>query len=337
MSNTISADEIGSIERPVPKPGSHTRPSDAIANPEWIYVDGSMVARADATIHVSSVAARYGTSVFEGMCVYGGDSGQSFIFRAKEHLTRLRQSLRIMEIDCGYSDADFMDAILRSVRENQIRSDAHVRLSVFVVGEGLSECRGPISLVCVAHPRPATPIGQRGSHVNVSTWRRVDDSVMPMRIKAGANYQNSRFGTMEARRNGYDEAIFLTTAGKVSEGGHSCFAMVRNGVLITPPVTASILESVTRLTLLELAADDLDLRVQEREIDRSELYIADEAFFCGSRKEICPVLSVDRFPVGDGRVGPMTRHLWDAYQAVVRGRNKTRAGWLTPVWQDAKS
>jgi len=336
MSNTISADEVGSIERPVPKPRPHTRPTDSIANPEWIYVDGSMVARAAATIHVSSVAARYGTSVFEGMCVYGGESGQSFVFRAKEHLTRLRQSLRIMEIDCDYSDADFMDAILRSVRENQIRGDAHVRLSVFVIGEGLSECRGPISLVCVAHPRPATPIDQRGSHINVSTWRRVDNSIMPMRIKAGANYQNSRFGTMEARRNGYDEAIFLTTAGKVSEGGHSCFAMVRNGVLITPPVTASILESVTRSTLLELAADDVDLRVQEREVDRSELYIADEAFFCGSRKEICPVLSVDRFPVGDGRVGPITRRLWDAYQAVIRGRNKTRAGWLTPVWQDSK-
>jgi branched-chain amino acid aminotransferase len=336
MSNTVSADEIGSIELPAPKPRPHTRPTDSIANPKWIYVDGSMVARANATIHVSSVAARYGASVFEGMCVYGGESGQSFVFRAQEHLTRLRQSLRIMEIDCDSSDPDFLDAILKSVRKNQIRGDAHVRLSVFVIGEGLSECRGPVSLVCVAHPRPPTPIHQRGSHVSVSTWRRVDDSMTPMRIKAGANYQNSRFGTMEARRNGYDEAIFLTTTGKVSEGGHSCFAMMRNGALITPPVTASILESITRSTLLELAADDLHLPVQEREIDRSELYIAEEAFFCGSRKEICPVLSVDRFPIGDGRVGPVTRRLWDAYQAVIRGANKTRAGWLTPVWQDAK-
>jgi len=118
MSNTVSADEIGSIERPVPEPRPHTRPSDSIANPEWIYVDGSCGPR-DATIHVSSVAARYGTSVFESMCVYGGGCGQSFVFRAKEHLTRLRQSLRIMEIDCDYKRCGLMDATPHSVRETR--------------------------------------------------------------------------------------------------------------------------------------------------------------------------------------------------------------------------
>lgn len=153
----------------------------------------------------------------------------------------------------------------------------------------------------------------------------------PPRIKAGANYHNSRFGVLEARRNGYDEALFLTFNGKVSEGGNSCFFMVKDGVLVTPPVTASILISITRQTLIELARDQ-GIEVQEREIDRSELYIADEAFLCGSGLEISPILSVDRFPVGDRSVGPVTHRLWDAYDSVIRGGDARYQRWLTPVY-----
>jgi branched-chain amino acid aminotransferase len=302
-----------------------------MANPEFIYVDGAMVPYANATIHVASVAAKCGANVFEGLCAYAGDGGRSFVFRLKEHLVRLHNSVRMMQIDCDYGDADYEEAVLTSLRENRIRGDAHIRLTVFITGEGTPDTRGPASLVCISSTRAATPLDSKGTHAAISSWRRIDDAVTPPRIKAGANYHNSRFGLLEARRNGYDEAIFLTLAGKVSEGGAACFAMVRDGVLITPPVTASILESVTRATLLQLAVEELGLRVQEREIDRSELYIADEAFFCGSGYEIRPVLSVDRFPVGNGEVGPITRRLWESYDAVIRGRTNTRAGWLTPV------
>ena len=307
-----------------------------VTNPKLIYVNGAMVPYANATIHVSSVAAKYGANVFEGLCVYAGDHDHSFVFRVQEHLLRLHHSVRMMQIDCEWSDEDYLEAILMSLRENEIHGDAHVRLTVFITGEGLSEGQGPASLVCVASPRASTAIDANGAHAAISTWRRVDDAIAPPRIKAGANYHNSRFATLEARRNAYDEAIFLTLAGKVSEGANSCFVMVRNGALVTPSVTASILESVTRSTLLELAADDLGLRVQERDIDRSELYVADEAFFCGSAVEIRPILSVDRFPIGGGHVGPVTRQLANAYEAVVRGRNTARAGWLTPVEQTAK-
>jgi branched-chain amino acid aminotransferase len=304
-----------------------------MTNSELVYVNGAMVPYASATIHVSSVAARYGANVFEGLCAYGGEGGQSFVFRVREHLARLHDSVRMMQIDCEWTDEDYVDAILRSVRDNRIRGDAHIRLTVFITGEGHSDGRGPASLVCTATPRAPRPIDHRTAHASISTWRRIDDAMMPARIKAGANYHNSRLALLEARRNGYDEAIFLTLAGKVSEGANACVAMVRNGTLVTPPVTAAILESVTRSTLLELAADDLGLRVQERDIDRSELYVADEAFFCGSAQEMRPVLSVDRFAVGDGRIGPVTRALWTAYEAVVRGRNNARAAWLTPVAQ----
>jgi branched-chain amino acid aminotransferase len=310
--------------------------ADVMTNPEFIYVNGDMVPYANATIHVSSIAAKYGSNVFEGLCAYAGESEQSFLFRVKEHLARLHNSVRIMEIDCDYSDEDYMNAIFMTLRENQIRGDAHIRLTVFITGEGYSDGRGPATLVCTAKARTSTPIDHRTAHAAISTWRRIDDSIMPPRLKAGANYHNGRFGLLEARRNGYDQVIFLTLAGKVSEGASASFAMVRNGALVTPPVTAGILESVTRSTLLELAADDLGLRVQEREIDRTELYVADEAFFCASGMEMRAVLSVDRFPVGDGRVGPVTRQLWDTYEAVIRGRNKARIAWLTPVWEGAK-
>lgn len=304
-----------------------------MTTPKLIFVDGAMVPYADATIHVASVAAKFGANVFEGLCAYAGDGEHSFVFRVTEHLRRLHNSVRMMQIDGDWSDEDYLDAVLMSLRENAIRGDAHVRLTVFITGEGFSEGQGPASLVCIASPRATTRIESRIAHAAISTWRRIDDAIMPPRIKAGANYHNSRFATLEARRNGYDEAIFLTLAGKVSEGANSCFVMVRNGTLVTPPVTSAILESVTRSTLLELAADDLGLRVQERDIDRTELYVAEEAFFCGSAVEVRPILSVDRFPVGDGRIGPVTRRLADAYDTVVRGRNAARSVWLTPVEQ----
>lgn len=302
-----------------------------MAKPELIYVDGAMVPYAEATIHVASAAAKYGANVFEGICAYHGDGERSFVFRLREHLVRLHNSVRMMQIDCDYGDATYQEAVLMSLRQNRIRGDAHIRLTVFITGEGYADARGPASLVCIASPRQAAPLDSKAAHAAVSTWRRIDDAIMPPRIKAGANYHNSRFGMLEARRNSYDEAIFLTLAGKVAEGANSCFVMLRDGIVVTPPVTASILESVTRATLLELAAAELGLKVQEREIDRSELYLAEEAFFCGSGHEIRPVLSIDRFPIGGGAIGTVTRRLLESYESVVRGRNAAREGWLTPV------
>jgi branched-chain amino acid aminotransferase len=302
-----------------------------MANPDLIYMNGVMLPYQDATIHVSSVAAKYGANVFEGLCTYGGEDAQSFVFRIQEHIARLRRSIRLMQIECAWTDRDYLEAIVTSLEANRIRGDAHIRLTVFITGEGGCEGSGPTSLVCIAKARAPTRLDTRCTHAAVTSWRRIDDSIMPPRVKAGANYNDSRFGLLEARRNGYEEAIFLTLNGKVADGANSCFALVRDGALITPPVTSAILESVTRATLLELATDDLGLKVEEREVDRSELMIADEAFFCGTAHEIRPVLSIDRFPVREGRIGAVTRRLWDAYEGVVRGRNQARGRWLTPV------
>ena len=310
--------------------------SAAQRNPKLIYRDGAMVPYENATIHISSVAAKYVANVFEGLSVYAGQSGQSYVFRASEHLNRLGNSIRMMEIDCGHDQHDYLRAILASLRENQIRGDAHIRLTVFITGEGYNDRRGPVSVSCIANSRPSQPLESQSVYAMVSTWRRIDDAVMPPRIKAGASYQNSRLALLEALRNGYDQAIFLTQAGKVAESTSASLMIVREGKIVTPPVTSGIIENLTRSTLLELAANDLGLRIQEREIDRSELYIADEAFFCGSGQQIRPVLSIDRFPVGDGRVGLVTRQLWDAYEVAVRGQNQSRSRWLTPVFEETK-
>jgi len=263
MSNTVSADDR-SIERPVPEPRPSHQTADSIANPEWIYVDGSMVPRG-RHIHVSSVAARYGTSVFESMCVLAVGAGNRSSSRqgAPDPLAPIS---RIMEIDCDYSDADLMDQSSIPVREKpdsgrRARTAERIRHR-----RGLSECPGRIGWFASRIPRPETPIDQRGrrQREHLAACR---DSVMPMRIKAGANYQNSRFGPWEHAANVMTRPS-SDHGRKGSEGGHSCFAMVRDGMLITPPVLHPFLESVTRSTLLELPRT-ISIWIQEREIDRA--------------------------------------------------------------------
>jgi branched-chain amino acid aminotransferase len=167
----------------------------------------------------------------------------------------------------------------------------------------------------------------------VSSWRRISDNVMPPRVKAGPNYHQSRMIIAQARVDGYEGAILLNERDKVSEGPYACLMIVRDGQPITSTITSGILESITRATLIELFAAELGLKVIEREIDRTELYIADEAFFCGSAAEILPITSVDRFPLGDGSVGPITRHIREVYLDVVRGKVPKYRHWLTPVYR----
>jgi branched-chain amino acid aminotransferase len=153
----------------------------------------------------------------------------------------------------------------------------------------------------------------------ISSWTRISDNVMPPRVKTEANYRNSQLAAHEARRNGYDEAIFLNERHKVAEGAWACVMMVKRGRILTPPVTAGLLESITRTSLMQLSTEQLSVPVEEREIDRTELYLADEVFLCGTAYEVTPVVSVDRYQIGDGKIGPITNRLIDLYHDVVRG------------------
>ena len=170
----------------------------------------------------------------------------------------------------------------------------------------------------------------------VASWRRISDDTVPPRLKSGANYQNSRLAQTEARVNGYDTSIILNHRGTVAEGPGACLMMVRDGKLVTPPVTAGILESITRTTLMDLTARELGVDVVEREIDRTELYVADEVFMCGSGLEVLPITSIDRIPIGEGARGSMTKRIQDVYFAAARGELPAYRHWLTPVYAGAR-
>jgi branched-chain amino acid aminotransferase len=167
----------------------------------------------------------------------------------------------------------------------------------------------------------------------VSSWTRTSDNAIPIRLKSGSNYQNGRLATLQAKADGYDAPILLNRGGTVAEGTGATFFMVRRGTLLTPPLTADILESITRVTLLSDVIPDLGLEVVERDIARTELYVADEAFFCGSGYEITPITSIDKFPLGTGEVGPITKRLSKAYMDLVRGVDKRHPEWRTPVYK----
>ena len=170
-------------------------------------------------------------------------------------------------------------------------------------------------------------------HCDITSWARTSDNAIPIRLKSGSNYQNGRLATLQSKANGYDQPIFLNQQGHVAEGTGASLFMVRKGRLVTPPVTRDILESITRTTLMEYICPEMfGMSVQEREIDRTELYVADEAFFCGSGYEITPILSIDRFQLGDGDVGPITQAPRCAYMDIVRGVDKSYPEWRTPVY-----
>lgn len=306
---------------------------------EYIWLDGEIVPWAEAKIHVATEAVLRGENVFEGVRAYWNDEEQElYIFRNAEHLRRLRQSAKIMRMTIPYSDEELTAAFIELLRRNQFRDNVHFRPVVYF-GEGEMGAWEPdkirTGVFVIALHSPHNPSIFSGIHSCVSTWRRNSDLAMPPRVKAGANYHNSRLATVEAKLNGFGTPIMLNERGKVSESPGSCFFMVRDGVPITPPVTADILESITRATLIQLFAEELGRPVEQREIDRTEVYLADEAFFCGSGHEIQPIISVDHYPLGDGQVGPLTRQIQQLYFDVVRGKVPRYRHWLTPVYQRA--
>jgi branched-chain amino acid aminotransferase len=298
----------------------------------YLYLDGKLVPYADARIHVQSTAVKYGGSVFEGLRAYWNpDQEELYVFRLKEHVDRLLGSMRLMRMQPTFGREEIERSILDVLRKNQPREDVHIRQTAYLAGDGDMDDSGPVALAVDARPRKATQ--KPGINVGVSSWTRIADGAMPPRIKCSANYQNGRLATLEVKANGYDGALLLNTRGKLAEAPGACCFMTRGGVPITPPVTADILESVTRTTLLELFRTELGQPPIEREIDRTELYLADEVFLCGSGWEITPVVSIDRLPLGDGvHPGPMTRAIQACYFAVVRGEKPAYRHWLTPVY-----
>lgn len=303
--------------------------------PKYITINGELVPYADAKVHVLTPTVKYGALVFEGLRAYwNAEKEQLYVVKLPEHLARFHATIRAMRFDVGYSDDELTRTVIDTLRANEVQSDVHLRLAAYVEGTALYNSRGPISLMCAAYGRGSGPIEDKAVAAGVVSWRRISDSSMPPRLKVAANYHNARLGSIEAETNGYGEAIFLTQQGHVAEGAGSCLMMVRDGILVTPARTDGILESITRQAILD-TAQRLGIPTEERSVDRSELYFASEAFFCGTGVEIMPVTSIDRLDVGDGKVGPITRKLWERYEANARGTGKEASDWCKPVYDRA--
>jgi branched-chain amino acid aminotransferase len=297
-----------------------------------IMMDGELMPFAEARIHPLSLAVTYATTVFEGVRAYRHpQTGVFSLFRLAEHVRRLQVGMKVMRFDKTYDLPYLHECLTRLIRANEPDDDVYVRLLVYISGQGLMATTGPVGFTAAAVPRERSKFGDTGMSLGVSSWTRLADNASPPRIKATANYHNARITQMQAKADGYDGALMLTAQGRVSETPIACFFMVRDGRLITPSLTSSVLESVTRDTVLTLYRELTGETAEQRDVDRSELYFADEAFICGTGQEILPVTSIDRLPVGDGMPGPLTKRLRERYFEVVRGLVPDHAEWRTAV------
>lgn len=308
------------------------------ADERLIWLNGEIVKVGDAKINVLSPTSQFGANVFEGIrCYYNKEEDELYAFRLDEHYKRLLNSIKLIRFQSDYKKEDFKKGLIDIVRANDYREDVAVRQTVFLDGFGTWSTLGPVGMFIAPIEKPRTVLSENsGKSCKISSFERISDKNFPPRTKVGANYINSRLAQLEAVSCGFDTAIFLNNQGKVSEGPGSCFFIVRDGVLVTPPHTASVLESITRDTVITLAKDILNIKTEIRDIDRTELYVSDEAFLCGSAMEIAPVTNIDGYLLGDGKVGEITAKLHKTYIDTVSGKLKQYNHWLTPIYGEKK-
>lgn len=304
-----------------------------MARPEYTWMNGRVTPWAESQIHINTDAVLRGASVFEGLRAYRtAEGGEVNLFRLDDHWRRLfGTSMRFLRMEIEYSPADLLAGLREVLRANDFRGDSHVRVCVYFgdVEFGRELESVPTGVYMLAFERPSI-VDKKGIRVTLSPWRRLQDVAMSPRVKASANYLNSRTAMVDSKLKGFDWPIMLNAEGKVSEGPGQNIFLVRDGVLITPRTTDSILEGVTRDTVLDLARE-LRLQVQEREVDATELFVADELFFAGTAMEVRPIREIDHYQVGQGTIGPITERVQDAYFRLVRG-GAGRSEWLTPVF-----
>lgn len=306
-----------------------------MANPTYLWWNGKQMPWDDATIHVTDIGWSTVGAIFEGIRAYWNpDDEEAYVFRLPEHMKRFEQSMKLVRLEQEYSTEHLTGAILDLLRANDHREDIYVRPLAYRAGgggKGFSSFSSQAGILINTSSRPTHLKTGVKQDACISSWTRISDNVMPPRVKNISNYRNGQLATMEANVNGYDVPLLLNDQHKVAEGPGACVMMVRDGKLITPGVTESILESITRDALITLAREDLGLVVEERPVDRTEMYIADEAFLCGTAFEITPIVSVDRYQLGDGEVGPITSQLEDLFLGVMRGTDSRHPEWRTPV------
>ena len=310
----------------------NTTTDDTRAEIKWVSQNNKLVRYEDAKVSVMAPGLTFAALVFEGYRAYWNEEKQDlFIFRLDDHMKRLAFSMNLLELDDPPSIETFTKDIIETIKANEFRGDTYIRLQVYVDEWGSMLSTGPVGSTVICRPRPRVTDFETGKQFIVSSWRRNGENASPPRIKASANYLNSRLAGLEAKRQGAGGAILLNENGTVSEGPGGCLFIMRDGVFITPDVTSGILESVTRRTILEMSGS-VGVETAERTLGRTELYLAEEAFYCGTGQEIMPITGLDGRTIGDGTPGPVTRKLQATFDDIVRGRNDAFAHWLTPVY-----
>jgi branched-chain amino acid aminotransferase len=302
-----------------------------------VWWDGQVTPWADATIHVTQIGTASVSSVFEGIRAYMNPmTNELSVFQLDAHLKRFLQSIRLVRLECDYTLPELHDALVSLVLENKPERDVYIRPFAYAesstFGVATNKHAHVIMHVTDWDSKLKT---ETVSHSTVSSWTRLSDNQMAPRVKASANYLNSRYASEEAKRNGYDHAILLTPQGKVAEGPGMCLMLVRDGKIITPSATSGILESITRETVMQLAREALNIPVVERDVDRTELYAAEEAFFCGTGIEVVPIVTIDRMKLGDGKPGAISQRMVNCYHDVVRGIEPRYEEWRTVVARGA--
>lgn len=302
-----------------------------------VWFHDRFVRLAEANVNILTHALNYGTGVFEGIRGYYETSQHElFLIRMREHYERWKRNCSILRINVPLSVADLCELTAELCRRNGFRSNVYVRPIAYKSSARIGVATDDNDAYAIV----ALPFGhyfetKKGLRAGVVSWRRIEDNAIPGRAKICGAYVNSVLAGDEARRNGHDEAIFLTESGHVAEGSTCNLFMVRNKKLITPPATDNILEGITRASVMELATRELGLEVVERSIDRSELYVCDEIFFTGTAVEVAPVVEVDHRPVGNGEIGPIAKALDAIYTEATRGRMAAYRNWLWPVFSSA--
>ena len=297
-----------------------------------VTMNGNLMPLNEAKISITAPGLSYAALVFEGIRAYWNEKDKElFVFRLDDHLKRFANSMKILKFEKTPSLDLIKKQIIENILANDYKEDIYIRLQGYIDDWGEMAIRSPVSTSIVSYPRPRSIDFNKGKNFTVSSWQRLDDNASPPRVKASANYLNSRLASIQARESGYDGAILLTSNGKVSEGPGGCIFLIREGVIITPSVSSGILESITRDSVLKIAKEK-KIRVESRDVDRTELYIADEIFYCGTGQEIMPILSVDKILAGEGKVGNVTALFQKKYTEIVRGKTKNFNFWITPIY-----
>lgn len=284
-------------------------------NPQYAWLDGSLVEWTKAALHIDTQTVLGGLNVYEVVGCFFDSASKRHFFRMSDHLKRLRRSAKIMRIDVHYSDEELLEAARELMTANEFSNDAGLRIVAYLGSGPLFSDAVPTGLFMIAKEDDLS--SPEMLEVCSATWARLPDTVAPPRVKAGANYHNVRLAQLQARLDGYDDAVMLNTSGKVCELPLANLFFALSGVLVTPDTTSGILEGITRSTVLQLA-NDIGVPTVEREIDRSELFTADEVFTCGTLIRVHPIGSIDRFLIANGRVGPLTQILRDELEKEIR-------------------